>query len=101
MLDSNGAKQALKEFQTSEKTYWPVFQQHINNVITSKETGNLILRLFSGSDIVDIMIKPEDIVVCSSHLGMDTPIAIDTIEDAFKFMSVLLGTEIPNSDSND
>ena len=96
MLDSNSLKKMVEAFHSSEKAYWDAPQLTLSNVITSKQTDTLLLRFSDKGNVFDIMLKPKDIVICSSHAGMDVPITIDTIEDAFRFLSLLFGIKIPD-----
>ena len=59
----------------------------LDNTITNTETGHVLLRFCVKDNVIDLMFKPEDIVVKSSILKNYDPIGFNSIEDALKAIS--------------
>lgn len=59
----------------------------LDNIITCKETGHVLMRFCVKGHFIDIMFKPEDIVVCTSIIDKDEPISVDSLEEGLKLIS--------------
>ena len=59
----------------------------LDNIITCKETGHVLMRFCVKGHGIDIMFKPEDIVVYSSILDKLEPVSVDSLEEGLKLIS--------------
>ena len=62
------------------------FYAALDNIITCKETGHVLMRFCVKGHGIDIMFKPEDIVIWSSITGKE-PISVDSLEEGLKLIS--------------
>lgn len=59
----------------------------LDNIITSTETGHVLMRFCCKGNAIDIMFKPEDIVIWSNIVNHNEPIAVDSMEEGLKLIS--------------
>lgn len=61
----------------------------LDNIITNTETGHTLLRFCVKGHGIDIILKPEDIVVRSSLLpgGLNEPVLVDSLEEGLRLIS--------------
>ncbi len=58
----------------------------LDNIITCKETGHVLMRFCVKGHGIDIMFKPEDLVIWSLIIGKE-PISVDSLEEGLKLIS--------------
>lgn len=101
MSDNNKARKIRDLFSgVSKKTSWYKFRvgkiidknlmsnyAALDNIITCKETGHVLMRFCVKGRAIDIMFKPEDIVVWTSIIDKDEPISVDSLEEGLKLIS--------------
>ena len=61
----------------------------LDNIITNTETEHTLLRFCVKGHGIDIILKPEDIVVRSSLLpgGLNEPVLVDSLEEGLRLIS--------------
>lgn len=101
MSDNNNARKIRDLFTGKDKkTSWYDFKvgkiidnkimSHyaaLDNIITCEKTGHVLMRFCVKGHGIDIMFKPEDIVVCTSIIGTREPISVDSLEEGLKLIS--------------
>ena len=53
----------------------------LDNIVTCETTGHVLMRFCVKGRGIDIMFKPEDIVIFTSIIDKNEPISVDSIEE--------------------
>ena len=100
-MANDKAREIAKLFDNPEERSWYDFKvgkivdhhlisfyAKLDNIITNTRTGHVLLRFCVKGHAIDIMLKPEDIVVRSSGLlGSSEPKSVDSLEEGLKLLA--------------
>lgn len=59
----------------------------LDNIITNEDTGHVLMRFCCKNRGIDIIFKPEDIVICSSFVNGFEPLEVGSMEEGLKLIS--------------